>query len=167
MDCGLWCTIICVAKSTSVMDEKRGGSRCDGEKGHYGGRSYLFNQYKKIDANMRQPGVCRNKKVNLHVLDFSIDFHASSRSQRSIDLHPRFSHKQTLHSITSTASASLAFQASAFQTMSEPIDVSVAQDGGIMKTIIEPAPEGALGPPPNGTEVIAHYTGEYLLCLMH
>jgi peptidylprolyl isomerase len=44
--------------------------------------------------------------------------------------------------------------------MSEPIDVSLAQDGGIMKTIIEAAPEGALGPPPNGTEVTAHYTGE-------
>lgn len=44
--------------------------------------------------------------------------------------------------------------------MSDPIDVSVAQDGGIMKTIIEAAPEGALGPPPNGSEVTAHYTGE-------
>jgi len=47
--------------------------------------------------------------------------------------------------------------------MSEPIDVSVAQDGGIMKTIIEAAPEGALGPPPNGCEVTAHYTGEHLV----
>eukprot|EP00804_Cyclotella_cryptica_P013256 CCRYP_007029-RA/>CCRYP_007029-RA protein AED:0.14 eAED:0.14 QI:251/0.75/0.8/1/0.75/0.8/5/81/470 len=43
--------------------------------------------------------------------------------------------------------------------MSDPIDVSIAQDGGIMKTIIEAAPEGALGPPPNGSEVTAHYTG--------
>ena len=47
--------------------------------------------------------------------------------------------------------------------MSDPIDVSVAQDGGIMKTIIEAAPEGALGPPPIGTEVTAHYTGESIL----
>lgn len=42
----------------------------------------------------------------------------------------------------------------------EPIDVSIAQDGGVKKTIIEAAPEGALGPPPNGYEVTAHYTGE-------
>ena len=51
--------------------------------------------------------------------------------------------------------------------MSEPIDVSVAQDGGIMKTILQAAPEGALGPPPNGTEVTAHYTGELTLLLFH
>ena len=43
--------------------------------------------------------------------------------------------------------------------MSEPIDVSVAQDGGIMKTIIEAAPEGAACPF-QGSEVTAHYTGE-------
>lgn len=42
---------------------------------------------------------------------------------------------------------------------SDPIDVSVAQDGGIMKTIIEAAPEGAAGPPFDGSEVTAHYTG--------
>jgi FKBP-type peptidyl-prolyl cis-trans isomerase len=39
------------------------------------------------------------------------------------------------------------------------IDVSVAQDGGIMKRVIQPAPEGAKGPPPKGYEVTAHYTG--------
>jgi hypothetical protein len=39
------------------------------------------------------------------------------------------------------------------------IDVSIAQDGGIMKTILEAAPEGALGPPPPGCEVTAHYVG--------
>jgi FKBP-type peptidyl-prolyl cis-trans isomerase len=43
--------------------------------------------------------------------------------------------------------------------MSDPIDVSLAQDGGIMKTILEAAPEGAAGPPPGGVEVTAHYTG--------
>mmetsp|Transcript_10556 Transcript_10556/g.15840 ORF Transcript_10556/g.15840 Transcript_10556/m.15840 type:complete len:486 (+) Transcript_10556:91-1548(+) len=43
--------------------------------------------------------------------------------------------------------------------MSDPIDVSLAQDGGIMKTILEAAPEDAAGPPPNGVEVTAHYTG--------
>ena len=32
----------------------------------------------------------------------------------------------------------------------EAIDVSVAQDGGIMKQILQNAPEGALGPPPDG-----------------
>jgi hypothetical protein len=32
----------------------------------------------------------------------------------------------------------------------ELIDVSVAQDGGIMKRIIQAAPEGAAGPPPKG-----------------
>lgn len=39
------------------------------------------------------------------------------------------------------------------------IDVSIAQDGGIKKKILTAAPEGALGPPPNGNEVEAHYTG--------
>lgn len=39
------------------------------------------------------------------------------------------------------------------------IDVSIAQDGGIMKRVIQPAPEGAKGPPPNGYEVTAHYSG--------
>lgn len=42
---------------------------------------------------------------------------------------------------------------------SDPIDVSLAQDGGIMKTIIEAAPEGAAGPPTPLSEVTAHYTG--------
>ncbi|KAL7543044.1 hypothetical protein ACHAXR_012345 [Thalassiosira sp. AJA248-18] len=42
---------------------------------------------------------------------------------------------------------------------SDPIDVSVAQDGGIMKTIIEAAPEDAAGPPIPFSEVTAHYTG--------
>ncbi len=42
----------------------------------------------------------------------------------------------------------------------EYIDVSIAQDGGVQKKIIEAAPEGALGPPPNGNEVEAHYTGK-------
>mmetsp|Transcript_28022 Transcript_28022/g.32105 ORF Transcript_28022/g.32105 Transcript_28022/m.32105 type:complete len:486 (+) Transcript_28022:75-1532(+) len=39
------------------------------------------------------------------------------------------------------------------------IDVSIAKDGGIMKRILQEAPEGAAGPPPNGYEVTAHYTG--------
>merc|ERR1719183_1496771 len=43
--------------------------------------------------------------------------------------------------------------------MTDPIDVTIAQDGGIMKTILEAAPEGAAGPPPNGCVVTAHYTG--------
>lgn len=41
----------------------------------------------------------------------------------------------------------------------EAIDVSVAQDGGVMKQIFQSAPEGAMGPPPDGYEVTAHYTG--------
>ena len=41
----------------------------------------------------------------------------------------------------------------------EEIDVTTAQDGGIMKRIIKAAPEGAKGPPPAGYEVTAHYTG--------
>ena len=41
----------------------------------------------------------------------------------------------------------------------EWIDVSIKQDGGIKKKILQPAPEGAEGPPPNGYEVTAHYTG--------
>ena len=45
------------------------------------------------------------------------------------------------------------------------IDVSVAQDGGVQKKILEAAPEGAMGPPPNGNEVEAHYTGTLYLVL--
>jgi len=41
----------------------------------------------------------------------------------------------------------------------EWIDVSVAQDGGVQKKIIKVAPEGSSGPPPDGNEVEAHYTG--------
>ncbi|KAL7524768.1 hypothetical protein ACHAWF_001077, partial [Thalassiosira exigua] len=41
----------------------------------------------------------------------------------------------------------------------EPIDVSVAQDGGILKTVLRAAPEGAAGPPFPGSEVAAHYVG--------
>lgn len=44
-------------------------------------------------------------------------------------------------------------------TSGDAIDVSVAQDGGIMKTILEAAPDGANGPPFPGSEVTAHYTG--------
>jgi len=39
------------------------------------------------------------------------------------------------------------------------IDVSKSQDGGILKTILTHAPADALGPPPDGYEVTAHYTG--------
>lgn len=41
------------------------------------------------------------------------------------------------------------------------IDVSFAKDGGVMKKILQEAPADAKGPPPNGNEVEAHYTGEY------
>jgi peptidylprolyl isomerase len=41
----------------------------------------------------------------------------------------------------------------------EWIDVSKAQDGGILKKILQVAPDAALGPPPDGYEVSAHYTG--------
>jgi hypothetical protein len=40
---------------------------------------------------------------------------------------------------------------------SEPIDV--CGDGGCLKKIVVPAPEGAEGPPETGHEVSAHYTG--------
>ena len=39
------------------------------------------------------------------------------------------------------------------------MDVSVAQDGGVKKKILQAAPDDAQGPPPNGYEVAAHYTG--------
>jgi len=39
------------------------------------------------------------------------------------------------------------------------IDVSIAQDGGILKEILVEAPTDAAGPPPDGTIVTAHYTG--------
>ena len=42
---------------------------------------------------------------------------------------------------------------------SEWIDVSVKQDGGIKKKILQAAPDDAAGPPPNGYQVKAHYTG--------
>jgi len=38
-------------------------------------------------------------------------------------------------------------------------DVSISRDGGVKKQIIAAAPEDALGPPPDGTVVTAHYTG--------
>lgn len=41
----------------------------------------------------------------------------------------------------------------------DQIDVSVDQDGGILKRIIQEAPADAEGPPPKGYEVTAHYTG--------
>jgi len=41
----------------------------------------------------------------------------------------------------------------------EYVDVSKAQDGGVMKKITQAAPEDASGPPPDGNEVTAHYTG--------
>ena len=41
----------------------------------------------------------------------------------------------------------------------EFVDVSVAQDGGVLKKILQAAPDGAEGPPPQGMEVTAHYTG--------
>lgn len=44
-------------------------------------------------------------------------------------------------------------------TDEEWIDVSVAQDGGVMKKILKEAPDGASGPPPKGNEIEAHYTG--------
>lgn len=43
--------------------------------------------------------------------------------------------------------------------MPESIDVSIAQDGGVTKEILQAAPEGAKGPPPKGMQVTAHYTG--------
>lgn len=44
----------------------------------------------------------------------------------------------------------------------EWIDVSTAQDGGVLKKILQAAPDNAAGPPPNGDEVEAHYTGRLL-----
>jgi hypothetical protein len=41
------------------------------------------------------------------------------------------------------------------------IDVSIKQDGGVLKKIVQEAPENASGPPPKGYEVSAHYTGTY------
>lgn len=41
----------------------------------------------------------------------------------------------------------------------EWLDVSVKQDGGVKKRILRAAPDDAAGPPPNGYEVTAHYTG--------
>jgi hypothetical protein len=40
------------------------------------------------------------------------------------------------------------------------VDVSFAKDGGVMKKILQEAPADAKGPPPNGNEVEAHYTGK-------
>lgn len=39
------------------------------------------------------------------------------------------------------------------------VDVSVAQDGGVLKKILQAAPDDAEGPPPKGMEVTTHYTG--------
>ena len=42
------------------------------------------------------------------------------------------------------------------------MDVSLAQDGGILKEILVPAPEDAAGPPPDGSVVTAHYTVRHM-----
>lgn len=43
------------------------------------------------------------------------------------------------------------------------IDVSAAHDGGVMKEILQVAPDGAKGPSPNGWyEITCHYTGTLL-----
>lgn len=42
------------------------------------------------------------------------------------------------------------------------VDVSIAQDGGVLKKILQEAEPSAKGPPPNGYEVSAHYTGRLL-----
>lgn len=42
----------------------------------------------------------------------------------------------------------------------EYVDVSFSKDGGVEKKILKAAPDDAEGPPPNGTVVTAHYTGE-------
>ena len=44
----------------------------------------------------------------------------------------------------------------------EWIDVSTAQDGGILKKIVQAADADAPGPPPSGHVVSAHYTGRLL-----
>jgi FKBP-type peptidyl-prolyl cis-trans isomerase len=45
------------------------------------------------------------------------------------------------------------------QQQATAIDVSIAQDGGVMKTILAAAPNDAPGPPFDGSEITAHYTG--------
>jgi peptidylprolyl isomerase len=42
------------------------------------------------------------------------------------------------------------------------VDVSTAQDGGVLKKILRAAADDAKGPPPHGNEVSAHYTGRLL-----
>ncbi len=46
-------------------------------------------------------------------------------------------------------------------TDAEYVDVSIAQDGGVLKKILQAPPEDADGPPPQGTVVTAHYTGKF------
>jgi peptidylprolyl isomerase len=41
----------------------------------------------------------------------------------------------------------------------EWLDVSVKQDKGVLKKLLQAASDDALGPPPKGSEVSAHYTG--------
>jgi len=48
------------------------------------------------------------------------------------------------------------------EEIEKAVDVSVSSDGGVKKIILEEAPEGAEGLPPNGNEVTAHYTGTLL-----
>jgi len=48
------------------------------------------------------------------------------------------------------------------QADDEWIDVSEAKDSGVLKKILQVASDGAEGPPPNGYEVQAHYTGRLL-----
>ena len=68
-------------------------------------------------------------------------------------------HIGTVQAATGKITGTDSHRIMASTSISEPIDVSVAQDGGVMKTILEEAPVGVEGPPPKGTVVTAHYTG--------
>jgi len=68
-------------------------------------------------------------------------------------------HIDTVQAATGKITGTDSHRIMASTSISEPMDVSVAQDGGVMKTILEEAPVGAEGPPPKGTVVTAHYTG--------
>lgn len=45
------------------------------------------------------------------------------------------------------------------QVDDEWMDVTLTKDNGVRKKILEIAPEDARGPPPQGFEIVAHYTG--------
>ena len=70
--------------------------------------------------------------------------------------------KMTDSTLADATAATAATATTEMEEEEEWLDVSIARDGGVRKKILQAAPDGALGPPPSGVQVEAHYTGRLL-----